>query len=98
MFSIIIPVYNTPSEQLKASINSCINQTYSDIEIIIINDGSNQECLDILKTYAAKDKRIILINGDNGGVSKTSSMTSMMILNSANVTHLIKALRTLRTI
>ncbi len=70
MFSIIIPVYNTPSEQLKASINSCINQTYSDIEIIIINDGSNQECLDVLETYAAKDKRIILINGDKGGVSR----------------------------
>lgn len=70
MFSIIIPVYNTPKEQLAAALDSCINQTYSDIEIIIINDGSNQECLDVLETYAAKDKRIILINGDKGGVSQ----------------------------
>lgn len=70
MFSIIIPVYNTPKEQLAAALDSCINQTYSDIEIIIINDGSNQECLDVLETYVAKDKRIILINGDKGGVSR----------------------------
>lgn len=70
MFSIIIPVYNTPREQLVEAIDSCINQTYHDIEIIIINDGSEKECLDVLKAYEAKDKRIKLLNGDNGGVSR----------------------------
>ena len=70
MFSIIIPVYNTPKEQLAAALDSCINQIYRDIEIIIVNDGSEKECLDILKTYASKDERIKLISGDKGGVSK----------------------------
>lgn len=69
MFSIIIPVYNTPREQLVEAIDSCINQTYRDIEIIIVNDGSEKECLDILETFASKDERIKLISGDNGGVS-----------------------------
>lgn len=70
MFSIIIPVYNTPIEQLAAAIDSCINQTYNDIEIIIVNDGSEEKCLNVLESYETKDKRIKLINGDNGGVSQ----------------------------
>lgn len=68
MISIIIPVYNV-SEYLRACLNSVINQTYKELEIICINDGSSDDSLDILKEYACKEKRIIIIDKKNEGVS-----------------------------
>jgi len=64
--SIIIPIYNT-SKYLHEALESVINQTLKDIEIICINDGSTDNSLDIIKEYAEKDKRIIIINKDNKG-------------------------------
>ena len=53
LVSIVIPVYN--SEQfLKESLESIINQTYSNIEIICVNDGSTDNSLEILKSYSDK--------------------------------------------
>ena len=66
--SVIIPVYNT-AEYLEKCINCIILQTLSDIEVICINDGSTDNSLDILNTYAEKDKRIIIINQENAGQS-----------------------------
>lgn len=66
--SVIIPVYNT-AEYLEKCINCIILQTLSDIEVICINDGSTDNSLDILNTYAKKDKRIIIINQENAGQS-----------------------------
>ena len=68
MISIIIPVYNV-SKYLRVCLDSVINQTYKDLEIICINDGSLDNSLDILKEYSNKDNRIIIIDKKNSGVS-----------------------------
>ena len=65
--SIIIPVYNV-EKYLRECLNSVVNQTMRDIEIICVNDGSTDGSLDILKEYAKKDDRIIVINQTNGFV------------------------------
>ncbi len=66
--SVIMPVYNVEN-YLDTAIESVINQTFSDIEIICINDGSTDHSLDILKNYAQKDYRIKIIDQQNQGVS-----------------------------
>ena len=66
--SVIIPVYNI-EKYLKNCLDSVINQTFSDIEIICINDGSTDNSLAILEQYARKDNRITIINKPNGGLS-----------------------------
>lgn len=65
--SIVIPVYNQ-EKYLDISIPSVINQTYKNIEIIIVNDGSTDESFNIIKKYEQIDKRIIIINKKNGGL------------------------------
>ena len=64
--SVIIPVYNV-EKYLRECIDSIVNQTFKDIEIICINDGSVDSSLQILNEYAAKDKRIIVIDQKNSG-------------------------------
>lgn len=66
--SIIIPVYNT-SKYLRRCLDSVIKQTYKDLEIICINDGSKDDSLEILNEYKAKDSRIKVIDKKNEGVS-----------------------------
>ena len=66
--SVIIPVYNN-EKYLKECLESICNQTLSDIEIICVNDGSEDGSLKIIEEYKKKDDRIILINQDNLGVS-----------------------------
>lgn len=66
--SIIVPVYNA-EKTLKECVNSLIKQTYSNIEIILVNDGSKDDSLRICKEFAEKDSRIIVIDKPNGGVS-----------------------------
>lgn len=65
--SIIIPVYNV-APYLDACLSSCINQTFHDIEIIVVNDGSTDESLRIIKEYAEKDDRIKVITKENQGL------------------------------
>ena len=62
--SVIVPVYNT-AEFLPKCLDSVINQTLKDIEIICINDGSTDNSSEILQKYAQKDKRIIVIEQEN---------------------------------
>jgi len=64
--SVIVPVYNT-EKYLPKCLNSIIEQTYTNLEIILVNDGSTDNSLSIIKEYAAKDSRIIVIDIDNGG-------------------------------
>src|SRR5690606_32725285 len=71
--SIIIPIYNA-SAFLEKCIDSVINQSYDNLEIILINDGSTDSSLDICKKYANSDDRIKLINKENGGVSSARNM------------------------
>ena len=65
--SVIIPVYNT-GKYLAECLDSVIAQTFSDIEIICINDGSTDDSAKILKKYAGKDSRIKIVNQKNAGV------------------------------
>ena len=66
--SVIIPVYNV-DKYLEECLQSVCSQTLKDIEIICINDGSTDKSGQILKDFAKKDKRIILIEQENRGVS-----------------------------
>ena len=54
LVSIIVPIYNV-SEYLERCIKSLINQTYKNIEIVLVNDGSTDNSLDICKKYQHKD-------------------------------------------
>lgn len=66
--SVIVPVYNV-EKYLKQCLDSVINQTLQDIEIICINDGSKDDSLKILQEYAKKDGKITIIDKQNAGVS-----------------------------
>ncbi|MDR1195919.1 MAG: glycosyltransferase [Endomicrobium sp.] len=66
--SVIVPVYNV-EKYLKQCLDSIINQTMRDIEIICINDGSTDGSLSVLEYYALKDNRIKIIDKKNGGLS-----------------------------
>lgn len=66
--SIIIPIYNAEIT-IEKCINSIISQSYSSIEIILVNDGSTDKSLEICNEYASNDNRIIVLNKENGGVS-----------------------------
>lgn len=66
LVSIIVPAYNCQNSISKC-IDSLINQTYRDIEIIVVDDGSKDETYNIVETYASCDKRIRLIRQKNGG-------------------------------
>lgn len=66
LISIIVPVYNV-EEYLERCINSILNQTYKNWEVIFINDGSIDRSLEILKEYKEKDKRIKIIDKKNAG-------------------------------
>ncbi len=67
-FSIIVPVYKV-EPYLEKCINSILNQTYRDFELILVNDGSPDNCPIICDTYAKEDSRITVIHKKNGGVS-----------------------------
>lgn len=66
--SIIVPVYNV-EEYLENCINSILNQTFKDFELILVNDGSTDNSLKICKYYKNIDNRIGIINKENGGLS-----------------------------
>lgn len=64
--SIIIPVYNA-EHYLRKTLDSVLNQTYADIEIICVDDGSTDSSLSILAQYASKDERLRIIHQENSG-------------------------------
>lgn len=64
--SVVIPIYNV-EDYLGECLDSVTNQTLTDIEIICVNDGSTDRSLEILKEYASRDSRIIVIDQENGG-------------------------------
>lgn len=66
--SVIIPVYNV-EQYLKQCLDSVINQTYKNLEIILVDDGSTDNSGKICDEYALKDTRIKVIHKDNGGLS-----------------------------
>ncbi|EFU8711396.1 glycosyltransferase family 2 protein, partial [Campylobacter jejuni] len=66
--SVIIPIYNV-EKYLDKCLKSVINQTYKNLDIILVDDGSIDNSLNIAKEYAKKDERIFLITKENGGLS-----------------------------
>ncbi|WP_096024620.1 glycosyltransferase family 2 protein [Campylobacter lanienae] len=70
---VIIPIYNV-EKYLKECLDSVINQTYKNLEIILVNDGSTDNSLDIAKDYAKNDPRITIINKQNGGQSSARNV------------------------
>ncbi len=65
--SVIIPIYNV-EKYLHECLDSIVNQSFRDIEIICVNDGSTDKSLDILEEYAKRDERIKIINQSNQGL------------------------------
>jgi glycosyltransferase involved in cell wall biosynthesis len=68
--SVVIPVYNT-ERYIADTVNSILNQTFSDFELIILDDGSKDRSPEILRELAAKDARIRLIVRENRGIVRT---------------------------
>ena len=63
--SVIVPVYKV-EKYIKKCLNSIINQTYKNLEIILVDDGSPDKCPEICDEYAKKDNRIMVIHKNNG--------------------------------
>ncbi len=68
LISIIIPIYNSQND-LEACVNSVLSQTYSNFEVILVDDGSTDKSGHICDEYSKKDSRIITIHKENAGVS-----------------------------
>ena len=78
LISVIIPVYNV-AKYLPRCLDSVIGQTYNNLEIILVDDGSTDNSLEICNQYAKQDKRIVVIHQENGGLSaaRNSGMDHM---------------------
>lgn len=70
LVSVIVPVYKTPEKYLRSCIESVLKQTITDFELILVDDGSPDDCGKICDEYAANDSRIKVIHQKNAGVSK----------------------------
>lgn len=68
LFSVIIPIYKVEN-YLSECIESILSQTYTDFELILVDDGSPDNCDKICDAYAAQDNRIRVIHKENGGVT-----------------------------
>ena len=68
LISIIVPVYNV-EQYLRDCIESIINQSYRNLQIILVDDGSLDDCPRICDEYACKDHRIEVIHKENGGLT-----------------------------
>lgn len=73
MLSVIVPVYNA-EEYLRKCVDSILYQTYSDLELLLINDGSTDSSGVVCDEYARKDYRVRVIHKENGGVSSTRNL------------------------
>ena len=73
LVSIIIPAYNA-TEYIEAMLDCIIGQTYKNIEVILINDGSTDDTLDKIQKYASLDSRIVVLDVPNGGVSHARNL------------------------
>lgn len=69
LISVIMPVYKTEESHLRKAIESVINQSYRELEIVLVDDGSPDQCGAICDTYAETDNRVRVIHKKNGGVS-----------------------------
>ena len=68
LISIIVPIYRV-EKYISKCLDSILSQTYKNLEIILVNDGSDDDSISIAKYYAKKDNRIVIIEEDNKGLS-----------------------------
>ena len=68
LVSVVLPIYNV-EKYLPKCLDSVVGQSYENIEIICVNDGSPDNSIAVLESYAEKDSRIIIINQENTGLS-----------------------------
>lgn len=78
MVSIIIPVYNQ-EKYLAETLNSVINQTYSNWECILVNDGSADDSVGVINKFLAQDNRFSFINSENKGVSNARNLALQQV-------------------
>ena len=70
LVSIIVPVYNAQNSVARC-LESICGQTYQELEIIVLNDGSTDDSLAICEKFRAKDPRLVVVDKENEGVSRT---------------------------
>lgn len=68
LISVIVPIYNV-EKYLVRCVDSIVNQTYKNLEIILVDDGSPDRCPQMCDDYAEKDSRIKVVHKKNGGLS-----------------------------
>lgn len=73
LISVIVPVYNAET-YIKRCIESILNQSYEYFELILVNDGSIDNSLEICREFASKDNRIVVLDQPNGGASAARNM------------------------
>lgn len=73
LISVVMPMYNQEKYIVKC-LESVINQTLNELEIIVVNDGSTDSSLSIVKRYAEKDDRIVIIDKPNSGYGNSVNL------------------------
>ena len=68
--SVVMPIYNA-GRFLCVALDSVVAQTLADIEIVCVDDGSTDSSLEVIREYAARDPRIVVITGPNAGYGAT---------------------------
>ena len=66
--SVIVPIYKV-EQYLERCVDSILNQTFTDFELVLVDDGSPDNCGAICDEYAKKNERIVVIHKENGGLS-----------------------------
>lgn len=66
-FSVVVPIYNV-EKYLNKCVESILNQTYKDFELILVDDGSPDHCPEICDEYAERDARVRVIHKENEGL------------------------------
>ena len=73
LVSVIVPVYNA-QQQIARCVESIRRQSYTNLEILLLNDGSRDVSLEVCQMYARVDPRILIVDKDNSGVSATRNI------------------------
>ena len=82
--SIVVPVYNVENF-IRDCLDSLVNQSFKDMEIIVVNDGTKDNSMQIVEEFADKDSRIVIVNQENQGLSSARN-TGMKYIHGEYVT------------